>query len=75
MSQPPIAVAVGGGHALDRAAWEAQNEALAENIVQAARRDAGRRVLAAVRCQRLHWLIPLLRAHPDEFEIVDYRKL
>lgn len=59
----------------DRAAWEAQNEALAENIVQAARRDAGRRVLAAVRCQRLHWLMPLLHAHGALFEIVDYREL
>jgi hypothetical protein len=59
----------------DRAAWEAQNRAMAENIVQAVRHDAGRRVLAAVQCQRLHRLMPLLRAHADVFEIVNCREL
>ncbi len=59
----------------DRAAWQAQNEALAANIVQAVRRDTGRRVLIVVQCQRLHWLIPLLRAHADVFEIVNYQVL
>ncbi len=59
----------------DRAVWEAQNEALAENIVRAVKQDAGRRVLVAVQCQRLHSLMPLLHAHADEFEIVDYWEL
>jgi hypothetical protein len=59
----------------DRAAWAAQNRALAENIVQAVRQDMGRRVLVAVQCQRLHRLAPLLRAHADVFEVVDYQAL
>jgi hypothetical protein len=59
----------------DRAAWEAQNRALAENIVQAVRRDIGRRVLVAVQCQRLHRLVPLLRAHADALVMVNYQEL
>lgn len=59
----------------DRAAWDAQNEALAENILQAVQRDAGRRVLVVVQCQRLHKLEPLLKRAGDWLEIVDYRVL
>src|SRR5574341_1401364 len=59
----------------DRAVWEAQNRALAENIVQAVQQDRGRRVLVAVQCQRLHRLMPLLHDRNELIEIVDYRKL
>ncbi len=59
----------------DRAAWERQNQELAENIVRAIHRDSGRRVLVAVQCQRLHRLIPLLRAHADLFTMVTYQDL
>jgi hypothetical protein len=58
-----------------RAAWEKQNRRLAENIVRAAQRDSGRRVLVAVQCQRLHHLMPLLHAHNDLFKIVAYQNL
>jgi len=58
----------------DRAAWEAQNRALAENIVQTVRRDIGRRVLVAVQCQRKHWLDARLRRQAD-VELVHYWEL
>ena len=61
--------------AKDRAAWEKQNEQLVENILQAIKRDSGRRVLVAVQCQRLHRLIPLLQAHNDLFYMVAYQNL
>lgn len=61
--------------AKDRAAWEEQNKALAENIVHAVRRDSGRRVLVVVQCQRLHRLLPLLQAHAGLFKIVAYQNL
>ncbi len=59
----------------DRTAWESQNEALAENIIRAVQRDSGRRVLVAVQCQRLHRLIPLLRAQDELIRIVAFRDL
>jgi hypothetical protein len=59
----------------DRAAWQAQNKALAENILQAVQRDPGRRVLVAVQCQRLHRLVPLLRTDINWLEIVNYWEL
>jgi hypothetical protein len=62
-------------NASDRAAWERQNQELAENIVRAVQRDSGQRVLVAVQCQRLHRLIPLLNAHTDLFKIVSYQNL
>ncbi len=62
-------------NAKDRAAWERQNQELAENIVRAAQRDSGRRMLVTVQCQRLHQLIPLLHAHNDLFKIVSYENL
>lgn len=58
-----------------RRAWDEQNRLIANYIIQAIRRDAGRRVLVAVQCQRIHKLEPLLKAHADELEIVDYRNL
>ena len=59
----------------DRAAWEEQNEELAENIVRTVQQDSGCRVLVTVQCQRLHRLVPLLRAHDDLFRIVAYQNL
>jgi hypothetical protein len=59
----------------DRGAWTAQTRALVENVLQAARRDPGRRVLVVVQCQRLHRLMPLLRAHSKEFDLVSYLAL
>ena len=58
-----------------RAEWEAQNRAMAGNILRAVQRDPGRRVLVAVQCQRLHRLMPLLHAQADAFEIVNYQAL
>lgn len=62
-------------NARERAIWEKQNQELAENIVQAAQRDKGRRILVAVQCQRLHRLTLLLKAHHDLFKIVPYQNL
>jgi hypothetical protein len=61
--------------AKDRMAWNDQNRRIVENILGAVRRDPGRRVLVAVRCQRLHPLLLLLKAHAEELEIVNYREL
>ena len=58
-----------------REAWESQNRTIAENIARAVRRDPGRRVLVAVRCQRLHQLLPFLRRYGNELEIVRYWNL
>jgi hypothetical protein len=57
-----------------RQAWNEQNQAMLDNILQAARRDPGRRMLVAVQCQRVHWLEPRLKRVPD-IELVDYREL
>lgn len=61
--------------AKDRAAWEKQNKELTENIIRAVQRDSGRRVLVAVQCQRLHHLIPFLRAQTKVIDIVGYQSL
>ncbi len=61
--------------AAERHAWNEQNEAIAANILQAVRRDPGRRVLVAVQCQRIHKLRPLLRRHDESLEIVAFDKL
>jgi hypothetical protein len=58
----------------DRTVWDDQNRRIAENILRAVRRDPGRRVLVAVRCQRLHRLRLLLKMHENELEIVHYRQ-
>ncbi len=57
-----------------RRAWNEQNQAMLDNILQAARRDPGRRMLVAVQCQRTHWLAPRLKKVAD-IELVDYREL
>ncbi|HEY5731177.1 MAG TPA: hypothetical protein VLA72_10615 [Anaerolineales bacterium] len=59
----------------DRVAWEKQNEEMVSNIIHAVQRDAGRRLLVVVQCQRVHQLIPLLRAHDDLLKLVDYQEL
>jgi hypothetical protein len=59
----------------ERLAWDLQNQALAEAILEVARRDPGRRVLVAVQCQRFHKLEPLLKKYRDEIDLVDYRDL
>jgi len=61
--------------AAERHAWNEQNEAVAANILQAVRRDPGRRVLVAVQCQRIHKLRPLLRRHDEPLEIVAFDRL
>ena len=58
-----------------RRAWEAQNQAIGDNIIQAVQRDPGRRVLVAVQCQRLHRLAPFLKASADAIDIVNYQQL
>jgi hypothetical protein len=58
----------------ERAAWEAQNADLVEAILEAVRRDPGRRVLVVVQCQRMHRLVPQLKAHSDELEFVSYQE-
>lgn len=57
-----------------RQAWNRQNQAILDNILETARRDPGRRMLVAVQCQRVHWLEPRLKRVPD-IELVDYRAL
>lgn len=58
-----------------RAAWHAQNEAIAANILQIVRRDPCRRVLVVVQCQRVHKLLPLLRRCDEQLEIVAFDRL
>ena len=59
----------------ERAAWEDQNQAMAQNILQVVRHDPGRRVLVVVQCQRMHRLVPLLKGHAAELEVVPYQQL
>ncbi len=59
----------------DRAEYQAHNKALAENILEAIRRDPGGRVLVVVQCQWYHSLEPTLRQLADWVEIVDYPDL
>jgi hypothetical protein len=61
--------------AQDRAAWDAENRELVENVARAIERDRGRRVLLVVQCQRLHQLITRLHSRPDQFTLVSYRNL
>ena len=57
-----------------RKAWDGQNQAMLDNILQVARRDPARRMLVAVQCQRVHWLEPRLKKAPG-IELVDYQEL
>lgn len=58
-----------------RAAWNAQNEQIAQNVLRAVRRDPGQRVLLAVQCQRIHKLEPLLKAGSEPVKLVPYQSL
>jgi len=58
-----------------RRAWDDTNRAIADALIGAIRRDPGRRVLAAVRCRRIHVLEARLRALPDELELVRFEDL
>jgi hypothetical protein len=55
-----------------RRAWMMQNLVMVENILDAIRRDPGRRVLVATQCQRTHVIKPLLKRHSELLEFVDY---
>jgi hypothetical protein len=59
----------------DRVTWEEQNREIATNIIQAVRRDAGRRVLVVVQCQRAHKIENILKNYSGEIEIVPYQNL
>lgn len=59
----------------ERAAWNAQNEVIAANVMTTVRRDPGRRVLVTVQCQRIHKLRPLLRRRDEALEIVPFDRL
>jgi hypothetical protein len=59
----------------DRDAHRKRNEALADNIIQAIRRDPGRRVLVVIQCQWQHTLEPALKKRGKRLDIVDYREL
>lgn len=58
-----------------RRAWDATNARLLERLLWLARRDPGRRVLAAVQCRRVHRLAAGLRAFGDELLLVPYTDL
>jgi hypothetical protein len=59
----------------DRRLWDAQNQNLAEGILDVLRRDPGRRILVVVQCQRLHRLRQLLRMVGNEIDVVSYQAL
>lgn len=58
-----------------RAAWNAQNKQIAQNVLHAVRRDPGRRVLVAVQCQRIHRLEPMLKSGSELVKLVPYQSL
>lgn len=58
-----------------RLTWQSQNMHMADAIIQAVSQNKGSRVLVAVQCQRLHGLVPLLRARGDLFSFVAYQNL
>jgi hypothetical protein len=58
-----------------RKAWDEQNKTIAGNIMQAVRRDVGRRVLVVVQCQRIHKLSTLLQPYREELDMVQFSKL
>jgi hypothetical protein len=57
-----------------RQQWQMANQELFDNILQAVRRDPGRRVLVTVDCWRRHSLQQRLCRVP-EIELVDFRQL
>lgn len=58
-----------------RRAWHATNERIFEGLLDAVRRDPGRRVLVAVQCRRLHALEARLRSLTHEIELVPFEQL
>jgi len=59
----------------NQAAHRDRNQVLADNIIQAIRRDPGRRVLVVIQCQWQHTLEPLLKKKAEWLDIVDYKDL
>lgn len=68
------AVGVRLGDSATRQQWEEANQELVDNILQAVRRDPGRRVLVTVDCRRRSSLQQRLSQAP-EVELVDFRNL
>lgn len=58
-----------------RRAWQATNERILERLLEAIRRNPGRRVLVAIQCRRIHWLETRLRALTSEIELVPFERL
>lgn len=58
-----------------RRAWSETNEQILGSLVDAVRRDPGRRVLLAVQCRRIHWLTARLRRLDDEIDLVRFEEL
>lgn len=54
--------------------WEQANQALLNNVVNAVRRDPGRRILVTVDCRRRHRLERELRKQL-EMELVEFQRL
>lgn len=59
----------------NRKIWEKQNEEMAGKIIHAVNRDAGRRVLVVVQCQRIHSLLSLVKKNLKNAKITSYKKL
>ena len=57
-----------------RRAWQRANQQLYDNVLQAVRRDPGRRVLVTVDCRRRHQLETRLKA-VTEIELVHFHNL
>lgn len=57
-----------------RRAWHATNERILDRLLEAIRRDPGRRVLVAVQCRRIHFLEARLATLP-EVELVPFERL
>ncbi|HKZ83932.1 MAG TPA: hypothetical protein VJ793_09800 [Anaerolineae bacterium] len=57
-----------------RRAWAAANGRILQNVLDAVRRDPGRRVLVTVDCRRRHLLDRRLRAF-GEIEVVEFHQL
>jgi hypothetical protein len=61
--------------AAGRQAWEQANRQILERLLQMVRRDPGGRVLVAVSCRRVHWLIARLQPLQPEIRLVPYAEL
>ncbi len=59
----------------DRSRWEEQNETIVKKIIRAVERDAGRRVLVVIQCQRSHIIEGLLKKYSSDIKIVPYQEL